>query len=255
MNKQVGQINLSLKFFVFLLLVFHFLANKALGENGDKPLGNGVLRKNIRTVQFFREGWEFSLPVLELGTDQRLILKFDELSEGVTSFYYTITHCDAEWYQSRIVSSEYMEGFAENPLNDYASSANTTVRFTNYQLRLPNEQVRLLVSGNYLLSVFDTENRNTPVLTRRFYVLEPATEIRGEAKKSSFEGYKGRDQEIEFTVNYSKLNIQDPRTELKVVLMQNSRTDNCLINFKPSTARDNQLTYGFNHDCIFPGGK
>ncbi len=254
MNKQVSFNNLLLKFIVLLLLVLPGLTNKSFGENGDKPLVNGVFRMNIRTVQFFREGWEFSLPVLELGTDQRLILKFDEISDGVTSFNYTITHCDAEWYPSRIGPSEYMEGFVENPLNDYASSANTTVRYTNYQIKLPNDQVRLLVSGNYLLSVFDTENRNTPVLTRRFYVLEPATEIRGEVKKSSFEGYKGRDQEIEFTVDYSKLNIQDSRTELKAVLMQNARTDNCLMNLKPSTLRDNQLTYGFNHECIFPGG-
>jgi len=254
MNKRVHQYSLSLKLIVLLFLAFPGLTSRTLGENRDKPWGNGIFRKEIRTVLFFREGWEFSLPVLELGTDQRLILKFDELSEGVTSFVYTITHCDAEWYQSRIVPSEYMEGFAENPLTDFASSANTTVKFTNYQLKLPNDQVRLLVSGNYLLSVFDTENRNTPVLTRRFYVLEPASQISGEVKKSSFEGYKGRDQEIEFTVDYSKLNIQDPRTELKAVLMQNLRTDNCRMNLKPSTAKDNQLIYGFDHECIFPGG-
>ena len=254
MNKRVHQYSLSWKLFVLLFLAFPGLINQTFGEREDKPMGNGVFRKEIRTVEFFREGWEFSLPVLELGTDQRLVLKFDELSEGVTNFVYTITHCDAEWYQSRIVPSEYMEGFVENPLNDFASSANTTVKFTNYRLKLPNDQVRLLVSGNYLLSVFDTENRNTPVLTRRFYVLEPSSQISGEVKKSSFEGYKGRDQEIEFTVDYSKMNIQDPRTELKAVLMQNLRTDNCRMNLKPSTVKDNQLIYGFDHECIFPGG-
>lgn len=254
MYKNIGHVILLLKFIVLLFLVFPGLTNNAFGENGEQPLGNGVFRKEIRTVEFFREGWEFSLPVLELGTDQRLILKFDELSEGVTNFFYTITHCDAEWYQSRIVPSEYMEGFVENPLNDFTSSANTTVKYINYQLKLPNDQVRLLVSGNYLLSVFDTQNKNTHVLTRRFYVLEPASEIQGEVKKSSFEGYRGRDQEIEFTVDYSKLNIQDPRTELKAVLMQNARTDNCLMNLKPSTVRNNQLIYGFDHECIFPGG-
>ena len=254
MNKRVRYPDQRLRLIVLLLLVFSSLTNKSLGDNTDKPLGNCIFRQNIRTVQFFREGWEFSLPVLELGTDQRIILKFDEISEGVTNFVYTLTHCDAEWYQSRIVPSEYMEGFVENPLNDFASSANTTVKFTNYQVKLPNDQVRLLVSGNYLLSVYDTENRNTPVLTRRFYVLEPGSQIRGEVKKSSFEGYKGRDQEIELTVDYSSLNIQDPRTELKAVLMQNLRTDNCKMELKPSTVKDNQLIYGFDHECIFPGG-
>ena len=255
MEKRVHRFNFTLKIIGSLLITLSpFATSCAFADNRAMPMTNGISRDNIRTVQFFRQGWEFSLPVIELGTDQRIVLKFDELSDGVTNFFYTITHCDAEWYQSRIMQSEYMEGFAENPVNDFASSANTTVRFTNYQLVLPNDQVRLLVSGNYMLSVFDEGNRNVPVITRKFYVLEPTTEIQGEVKKSTFEGYKGRDQEVDFTVDYSKMDIQDPRTELKVVLMQNTRTDNCLVNLKPSFVRNNQVGYGFDHEYIFPGG-
>ena len=220
----------------------------------EVPLMNAVNSKNIHTVQFFREGWDFSQPVYELGTDQRLLLKFDELSEGVTNFYYTITHCDSEWYPSRLVPSEYMEGFIENPVSDYAASMNTTVKYTNYLLAIPNGNVRLLLSGNYLLSVFDERNRNSPVLTRRFYVVEPVTEIRGEVKKSTFEGYKGRDQEIDFDVNYSRFSMQDPRTEVKVVVMQNSRADNCLTNLKPLFVRENQLSYDLSRENVFAGG-
>ena len=220
----------------------------------EVPLTNAVNSKNIHTVQFFREGWDFSQPVYELGTDQRLLLKFDELSEGVTNFYYTITHCDSEWYPSRLVPSEYMEGFIENPVSDYAASMNTTVKYTNYLLAIPNGNVRLLLSGNYLLSVFDERNRNNPVLTRRFYVVEPVTEIRGEVKKSTFEGYKGRDQEIDFEVNYARFSMQDPRTEVKVVVMQNSRTDNCLTNLKPLFVRENQLSYDLSRENVFAGG-
>ena len=254
MEKRVYRLSFSLKIIVLLFIVFPFAIVHLIADNKVAPMENGIFRDNIRTVQFFRQGWEFSLPVIELGTDQRIVLKFDELSDGVTNFSYTITHCDADWYQSRIGLAEYMEGFAENPVNDFASSANTTVKFTNYQLTLPNDQVRILVSGNYLLSVFDEGDRNTPVITRRFYVLEPTTDIKGEVKKSTFEGYKGRDQEVDFTVDYSKISIQDPRTELKVVLMQNTRTDNCLVDLKPSFVKDNQVGYGFDHEYIFPGG-
>jgi hypothetical protein len=218
------------------------------------PLMNGIYRENIRSVQFFREGWDFSQPVLELGTDQRLLLKFDELAEGVTNLVYIITHCDAEWYPSRLVQSEFMEGFIENPVTDYAASVNTTVKYTNYLLSLPNDNVRFLLSGNYLLSVFDEANRTTPILTRRFYIVEPSSEISGEVKKSTYEGYKGRDQEIDFAVNYSRFSIQDPRTEVKVVVMQNSRTDNCLTNLKPLFVRDNQLSYDLSRENVFAGG-
>ena len=251
-----GLLRSKFKIFTFLtiLLVLPVTCVFALRGNGSAPLVNGVYSESIRTVQFFRKGWEFSMPVIELGQDQQLLLKFDELSEGTTNFSYTITHCDADWYPSRLVQAEYMDGFIDNPVNDYAASVNTTVKYTNYQLMLPNEQVRFLISGNYILTVFEEGKRETPVLTRRFYVLEPLTEIRGEVKKSTFEGYKGRDQEIDFTVDYSHVGILDPRTEVKVVLMQNTREDNWITNLKPQFVRDNQLIYDLSRENVFPGG-
>jgi len=237
------------------LLIFLSINGLASSKVVVMPLMNGVYRENIHSVQFFREGWDFSQPIVELGAaDQRIQLKFDELSDGVTNFVYTVTHCDEEWYPSRLVQSEYMEGFMENPINDYAASINTTTKYTNYLLSLPNENVRFLVSGNYLLSVFEEGKKDSPVLTRRFYVVEPLADIKGEVKKSTFEGFKGRDQEIDFDMTYSRIGIQDPRTEIKVVVMQNSRTDNCLTKLKPLFVRDNQLSYDLSRENVFAGG-
>ena len=220
----------------------------------SQSLMNAINRENIRTVQFFREGWDFSQPILELGTDQRLILKFDELKDGMTNFYYTITHCDEEWYPSRLLQSEYMTGFMENPINDFAASINTNVKYTNYLLAIPNDNIKLLISGNYLISVFDERERTTPVLTRRFYITEPLTSIGGIVKPSVFDSYKGRDQEVDFDVYLSKINVQDPVTEIKVVLMQNFRSDNCITNLKPLFARDSHLNYNLSRENVFAGG-
>ena len=256
MSLAISLFCFRLKKFVLtcILLISATFIGVAISKGGATPLVNGIYRENIHTVQFFREGWEFSLPVVDLGSNQRLLLKFDELSDGVTNYYYTITHCDNEWYPSRLVQSEYMVGFIENPINDYAASISTTVRYTNYLLALPNDQVQFLISGNYTLSIYDEQNRDKPVMTRRFYVLEPSTEIRGEVKKSTFEGYKGRDQEIDFTVNYGRFSIQDPRTEINVVMMQNTRSDNCITNLKPLFVRDNQLSYDLSRENVFAGG-
>ncbi len=237
-----------------LLFLFLLLGGSAFVSNADEPLSNGIYRKAIRSVQMFRKGWDFSMPILELGQDQHLVLKFDEVSDHVSSFYYTISHCDANWYPSRIPVPEYMEGFNENPINDYASSINTTIRYTNYQLALPNEQVHFLVSGNYLLSVFEDGNRTEPVLTRRFYIVEPMTEVNGFVKKSMLEGFNGRDQEIDFSIDYSRLSISDPRTDVKAVILQNGRADNSLVNLKPTIVRDNLLIYELSRENIFPGG-
>ena len=246
--------NLNFSAFILAQLMIFIIAGQASLYGASTPLVDGIYRENIRSVQFFREGWDFSQPVIELGSDQRLILKFDELTEAGSNFYYTITHCDAEWYQSRLLLSEYMEGFIENPVSDYAVSINTMVKYTNFLLALPNEQIKILVSGNYLVSVFEEGNRATPILTRRFYVVEPLTDIIGEVKKSTFEGFKGRDQEIDFEIKYTRLGIQDQRNEVKVVLMQNSRADNCIRNLKPLFVRENQLSYDLSRENVFAGG-
>ncbi len=220
----------------------------------DSKAESVINNDKIKSVQFFREGWEFSMPVIELGSDQRLLLKFDDLSPDTRNYYYTIAHCDADWNPSRLVPQEYMEGFPDNPINDYAFSINTTLPYINYQLVLPNEEARLLISGNYLLSVWEGNKRQTPVLTRRFYVVEPKVGIAGEVKKATFDGFRGPDQEVDFVINHPNISIRDPRNEVKVVVMQNSQTDNCITNLKPLFIRQNQLDYNYNKENVFAGG-
>jgi hypothetical protein len=245
----------KLKTIIGLFLVFVcFDLYPVAAKEKEKPLTDGIFRDNVRTVLFFREGWEFSLPILELGSNQRLILKFDELTEKTRNYSYTITHCDFDWFPSRLIQAEYMEGFIENPINDYTTSINTTVPYINYQLAIPNDNARLLVSGNYLLTVFEEGKRDTPVLTRRFYVVEPSSRISGIVKNATFDSYKGTEQEVDFMVESSGISIQDPQNEVKVVLMQNFRPDNAITNLKPLFVRNNQLSYDYSRENVFPGG-
>ncbi len=202
---------------------------------------------------FHTEGWEFSLPVLELGNSQKLVCKFDELSRNPKSYHYTLIHCDADWNPSRVAVSEYMDGFPENPVNDYAYSINTTIPFVNYRLVLPNENVKIRISGNYLLKIWENSDKDKPVLVRPFYVSEKQVEISGEVRKSALEGYKGTSQQVAFAVNYPGLAITDPLNEIKTVVMQNSRTDNLRTNLKTTYVRQNQLYYD-DHTNPFKGG-
>lgn len=238
----------------FLFLVFAHFPLPLAAKEKEKPFSDAVYRDNIKSVRFFREGWEFSLPILELGSSQHLIFKFDEITDKTMNYSYTITHCDFDWFPSRLIQAEYMEGFIENPVNDYTPLINTTISYVNYRLTIPNENVRMLVSGNYLLTVFQDGNRDNPVLTRRFYVVEAYARINGIVKSATFDAFKGPNQEVDFAVEYSGLNVQDPRNEIKVVLMQNFRSDNSITNLKPLYVRNNQLSYDYNQENVFKGG-
>lgn len=254
--------NLSLKYPCFpsaaiRLLLFAFAiitAFQSTAKEKEKPLDNEIFKESIHSVRFYREGWEFSMPILELGSDQHLILRFDDLTQHITNYSYTITHCDFDWFPSRLMTSEYLKGFNENPLNDYKQSINTTIPYVNYFLAIPNENTKPLLSGNYLLTIFEEGKKEKPVLTRKFYVQEPATKIEGIVKKATYDSYKGPNQEIDFSISYPGINMQDPRTEVKVAVLQNSRGDNAVINLKPQFVRDNQLIYDYSKENVFQAG-
>ena len=190
---------------------------------------------------------------MELGTSQRLICKFDHLTADTRNYFYTILHCDADWRPSRVVSSEYMDGFPENQVNDYSFSINTTIPFVNYRIILPNDQVRMLISGNYLLKVWEDGNKEKPVIIRQFYVTEKMVELTGEIQRATYEGYNGASQQVAFAINHPKLPIVDPLNEIKTVVMQNSRRDNQLSHLKPTYIRQNQLLYEEKSN-LFKGG-
>ncbi len=214
---------------------------------------NTVNSDDIKSVQLFREGFELSNPVLDLGEEGKLILKFDDLSGEVKNYSYTILHCDASWNESFVAQHEYLEGFANNPLTDYARSFNTTFSYVNYRLELPNEQVKFRLSGNYVLVVYEGNKENV-VLTRRFYVVEPLVQIEGTVRRATHDAFKGENQEVDFTVYHEKLRINNPREEVKVVLMQNNRWDNAIRDLKPLFIRNNTLVYDYNRENVFPAG-
>lgn len=245
-----------LKIVKYLLIFLLFYSAEIYQSSGQSvPSGENLSRTDpkVHTVRFFTEGWEFSLPVMELGGSHRLIFKFDELSRNPKNFHYTLVHCDADWNPSRLAASEYMQGFSDNPVNDYAFSINTTIPYVNYRLVLPNEDVRILVSGNYLLKIWEDNNKDEPVLVRPFFVTEKEVEISGEIRRATFEGYNGESQQVAFAVNYPKFPVTDPLNEIKTVVMQNSQSDNKLTRLKPTFIRQNQLVYEEKAN-LFKGG-
>ncbi|HMC97881.1 MAG TPA: type IX secretion system plug protein domain-containing protein, partial [Flavobacteriales bacterium] len=62
----------------------------------------------VHTVQLFKEGFEMSSPVIELGSPEALVLRFDDLQPNVESLSYTVVHCDANWHPSELMPGQYL---------------------------------------------------------------------------------------------------------------------------------------------------
>src|SRR5512145_1500509 len=96
---------------------------------------------HIKTAKVFKTGSEISDPIIELGSIETITLIFDDLSDNPISYSYTIVHCSNDWEESRLIKSDFMDGFDINPINDYQNSYSTTVPYTHYKLKIPNKDV------------------------------------------------------------------------------------------------------------------
>ncbi len=213
-----------------------------------------VLDPNVKTVQMFRQGWPMSYPVIKLRGDVPLILEFDDLSKEQPTFMYKVIHCNADWSLSDLSEMEYMEGYFENEIRNSTPSFNTYFNYLHYRLEIPNENTRLMLSGNYLLVVYRDGNLDEVAFTKRFMVTESAVHIEASAKIPVLNHYKACCQEVDFTVNHSGLNIDDPYSETSTFVYQNGLWDLGISHLQPYMIRQSQLIYDYQDENIFPGG-
>ena len=241
------------KYFLLINIIFLLVSN-VVAQDDKFYHENAVYSEDIKTVLMHREGFDLTNPVLELNQEAPLIFKFDDFSAEVKNYYYTVIHCDADWNESYLVQDEYLEGFPENPLDDYALSFNTTFEYVNYQLLLPNENMRFRISGNYVLVVYEDNDKEKIVITQRFYVVENRVQIEGTVRRATLDAFKGENQEIDFTIYHEDVVIENPREDVKVVIMQNNRWDNAIRDLKPLFVRERRLVYDYNRENVFEAG-
>ena len=238
---------------LYILILFLCLRSVCYSINLPEIIENNVYSDNIKTVQLFREGWDLSNPVVLLNSDQALAFSFDDLSAEVKDYYYTLYHCDRNWRISQLPQQEYLDSFIEFPLNDFEFSVIPMVKYVNYFLKMPNEDVQFKYSGNYALVVFDKNSPETPIITRRFYVVDPLVKIDARIRNATFDPVDAESQEVDFIVDHSNFPIQNPRNDIKVVVTQNGRSDNALTGLKPMFSDDKLLEYDYNEGNSFSG--
>lgn len=242
----------------YLILSFFLLTGApSLYSQDTDPLlfSNHVFDPNIKTVQLYKEGWNLSNPFIKLNSDEKLVLGFDLLGNHNETYYYTFIHCTKDWEKSDIVTSDYTDGFNENPIEDYKASFNTTVNYTHYSLSFPNDRVRITLSGNYVLWVYTSDKPDKPVISLRFVVNEDAAGITITAHRPRMATDVNESQQIDFTVKYSGIDINDPYRNVYSFILQNGRWDNEKKDLKPDFYGSNELKYSALSDKnIFAGG-
>lgn len=236
---------------IFLFIVFA-LNNSVFGQEIIQY--NKVYDNNIKTVLLYLEDDDMSLPVWDLGSSKALTFTFDDLSTDTKDYYYTIIHCNSDWAPSNLDQSEYIEGYFEDQISDYQSSFNTTVNYTHYRLQLPNDYMRPMISGNYILQVFNASNPDEIVINKQFMVVERKTGIKGSVRNMNQTSSYYSDQELEIIVDYTENGFYDISQNLKVQVLKNRNWINHLELTRPDIIKDNEFTFNNFTKLKFPGG-
>ncbi len=204
---------------------------------------------NIRTV-IFKGPTEDQFPIVQLG--EPIYLEFDDLLASEQDYYYKVVHCDYDWTPSTLLKSQYLSGVDNQRIIDYENSYNTLQPYSNYRLTIPNDNLRLRVSGNYLLEVYNAYNELQ--FSRRFVVYQNQVQVGATVKRSRDFAFLNERQVVQFTINTSDVQLVNPKQEVKVAILQNYYWPTAIYDIAPQFTLGSELVYKYDQETSFPGG-
>ncbi|MCM1311383.1 MAG: DUF5103 domain-containing protein [Bacteroides sp.] len=214
---------------------------------------NAVFADNLKSIQVEVNGEWGSPPVMLLGGGNFVEVSFDDLQHSYVRYTYRIVHCNADWTPSDLLESEYLNGFNGNRIEEYEQSMNTAMEYNHYSVCIPNEDIKLLVSGNYRMDIYE-DGEDEPVARACFSVLEPRVGVDIMVSGNTDIDTNKSHQQLSFHINYQGYQANNPQEEFKPVVCQNRRWDNSVSGVRPTYMRMDQLIYSHNRQLIFNAG-
>lgn len=213
-----------------------------------------IFDNNFRSLRACTESNYYAPPVVELDGDDRVRIEFDEISPEMRYMRYSLLHCNANWQPSQLVESDYVDGFNEADIEEYDFSSGTFANYVHYGISLPNEDMPILLSGNYLLRVYPEEDSENTLLQVRFSIVEKAVDIFAEVTSRTDIDYNKSHQQVTVTVDTKDYRVENMYADLKVVVTQNARSDNEAIVTNPLRVSSNKAFFEHDRKLIFPAG-
>lgn len=211
-----------------------------------------IFDPNFRTLKTSVPENFMAMPVIRLGSDDKINFTFDEIGNTNSYLQYRLIHCDAQWNRSSLVESEYLSGFNYADIDDYAFSSNTYVHYTNYSITIPNTRISPTISGNYLLQVYNPDDPDRTILQARFAVSENAFPIMAEATSRTDRGLNTTWQQVNVRLNTGTFRIPNPYSDILLIVNQNGRHDTSRLIRYPQRVSGNEIIYEHIDALIFP---
>ena len=214
-----------------------------------------VFDRNIKTLTLTVDDDPTLPPYLQFGSRQHIDIEWDEMSHDYKRYRYHIDHCNWDWQPTDgIFESDFLEGLNDQLIEDFEKSFNTTQIYTHYRLRVPNKELRLRLSGNYRVRIYEEDEEDEPVLEARFCIYEREAGIVAQLSSNTDVDFNSSHQQMTLSIGFGNLQVFDPQREMKVVVMQNRRWDSRVENLVPNIRKPNGIEFTHNRSLIFPAG-
>lgn len=218
--------------------------------------------ENIRSAQLIVDDDPLLPPVIQLGNQKQLQLHFDYMSHEPQRLVYHISHCNYKWEKGEdesVFESDYISGLNGQVIEDYETSFNTTQNYTHYRFCIPTDELRILISGNYRIEIFqesdyDGGQADAPLLRAEFCVLEPLMGINAQVTSNTDIDFNQSHQQVSYSVSYGTQRVVNPSQELHTVVLQNRRYDNAVIDLQPNQQTASGIAFSHRKELIFPAG-
>ncbi len=184
--------------------------------------------------------------------NETLAVSFDDLNADMQEYTYQITHCDFDWNPTNLTETEYIVGYANDRIRNYETSFNTLQPYVHYQFQIPNQNTRIRITGNYLISVLNEDEEI--VFSRKFVIYQNKTNVGVSIHRGRSLIDRQDKQSVQFTVYHPNLRINNPSQEIKTVLLQNNDWKTAITDVKPQFIRGDQLLYKYDKQTSFWAG-
>lgn len=185
--------------------------------------------------------------------NQNLLLEFDDLQAERSNYYIKLIHCNQDWTKSMLMDLDFLSDYNEFPINEYDLSSNVSIAYVHYFFQVPTVKL----PGNYLLVAYRENDEKDILLSRRFMIYSNQVSIFQDDQLQGNNRLWATNQQLNFKVNYSRLDVVNPLESVHAVIRQNQRWDNVRLNVKPSFIREDkrELEYRFfDQDNQFMAG-
>ena len=240
--------------FLLLVLTLQLVSQEDYVNDNQMRYEDWTYKPYIKTAQLHESSFDANPAILKFNGSEQLELSFDDLEADKKSYSIGFIHCDANWEPSNLMNSEFMNAFYDANIINFSFSTNTIQKYTHYAILFPQSNLQFTKTGNYIVFVYEDNDKDKIVLTKRFMIYEDKVTVVANVRQAIGNDEQYEKQHIDFNVINSQYELTNPFTDMKVIITQNNRWDNAVNNIKPTFTEPRQLTYSLDDKSTFNGG-